>query len=319
MPKTFHPNLLVGYEHSDDAAVIKLTEDIAVIQTLDFFPAMVSDPELFGEIAASNALSDVYAMGGVPVCALNITAFPENGNFDVLQKILTGGANKVREAEAALVGGHTISDKPPKYGLSVMGTVHPKKIWTNCATQVGDVLFLTKALGVGIVVSAYNVGEMDKDNFKKAIEQMTKLNKYAAEVLHELERQKGFSFVHACTDITGFGFLGHLSEMIGKDKTARIAIENVPYIEASYHAAREFLVTGGGQKNRNFLKNKVRFDFDDYGLEEILLDPQTSGGLIFSVAKENASFVKEYFAKAHEEVWEVGRIEKYTGVSIIVE
>lgn len=310
---------MVGYEHSDDAAVIKLTEDIAVIQTLDFFPAMVSDPEIFGEVAATNALSDVYAMGGIPVCALNITTFPENGDFGILQKILLGGTKKVGEAEAALVGGHTISDVQPKYGLSVMGTVHPKKIWTNCGTQVGDVIFLTKQLGVGIVVSAYSVGEMDEESFKEAINQMTMLNKYAAEVLHELQSLKGDGSVHACTDVTGFGFLGHLAEMVGNSKTARIYSEKVPYIKSSYHAAKEFLVTGGAQKNRNFLGDKLRFEFDDYAIEEILLDPQTSGGLIFSVGAENAKLVSELFAKAKVSAWEVGRIEEYSGVSIIVE
>lgn len=319
MPKTFHPNLLVSYEHSDDAAVIKLTDEIAAIQTLDFFPPMLSDPEVFGEVAAANALSDVYAMGGVPICALNIAAFPENGNFAVFEKILTGGAHKVQEAEAALVGGHTISDSQPKYGLSVMGTVHPKKIWTNCSVQAGDVLFLTKPLGVGIVVSAYNVGEMDEQSFREAVTQMTTLNKYAAEVLHELERVKGDGVIHACTDVTGFGFLGHLSEMLAGTKTARVDSKKVPYINASYGAAKEFLVTGGGQKNRNFLGERIRFDCNDYALEEILLDPQTSGGLIFAVAAEDVQTTKELFAAAQVPVWEVAYVENYNGTEIIVE
>lgn len=280
---------------------------------------MVSDPEIFGQVAATNALSDVYAMGGVPVCALNITAFPEAGNFEILEKILTGGAKKVGEANAALVGGHTISDQQPKYGLSVMGTVHPKKIWTNCGTQTGDILFLTKPLGIGIIVSAYNVGEMDKSSFYEAVKLMTTLNKYAAEVLHKLERIKGFGSIHACTDVTGFGFLGHLAEMVGNEKTARIDSKKVPYIKSSYNAAKEFLVTGGGQKNRNFLGERLYFGFSDYALEEILLDPQTSGGLIFSVAPENGDLVMQLFENAKLPVWNVGYIEKYCGRSIIVD
>ena len=319
IPKTFHPGLLIGYEHSDDAAVIKLSDDIAAIQTLDFFPSMVSDPLLFGRIAAANALSDVYAMGGEPVCALNIVAFPEKENFEILKKILIGGAEKVREAGAALVGGHTINDSQPKYGLSVMGTVHPKKIWANCSTQPGDVLFLTKRLGIGIVMGAYNVGEMDKRSFDEAVAQMTLLNKYAAEVLHELPVIDGNEPVHACTDVTGFGLLGHLSEMIDETKTVRLKRDAIPFIKASYGAAKEFLVTGGGQNNRNFLNGKVRFDFDDYAFEEILFDPQTSGGLIFSVGRELANTVKSLFAEKNVTVWEIGKIENFAGCSIIVE
>lgn len=319
IPKTFHPGLLVGYDHSDDAAVIKVSEDLAVIQTLDFFPSMVADPLIFGRVAATNSLSDVYAMGGVPVCALNIVCFPETENLEILKQILIGGAEKVGEAGAALVGGHTIDDPKPKYGLSVMGTVHPKKYWANCTTEVGDVLFLTKPLGIGIVMGAYNVGEMDKRSFDAAVVHMTTLNKYAAEVLHSLPNVDGKSAVHACTDVTGFGLLGHLSEMVDETKTIRVQHELVPYIKASYGAAREFLVTGGGQNNRNFLGSDVRFEFDDYAIEEILFDPQTSGGLIFSVGKDLVNTVKSSFAEKNVPVWEIGRVEKFAGVKIIVE
>lgn len=293
-----------------------MTEDLALIQTLDFFPSMVSDPLLFGRIAATNALSDVYAMGGEPVCALNIVTFPENGNFELLKKILIGGTEKVRESGAVLVGGHTITDSNPKYGLSVLGRVHPKKIWQNCNTQIGDTLFLTKKLGVGLVVSAYNVGEMDEISFSEAVTSMTTLNKYAAEVLHTQELDNE---VHACTDVTGFGLLGHLSEMLGDSKTAHIHVDAIPYIKSSYTAAREFLITGGAQQNRNFLRDTVHFAFDDYGIEEILFDPQTSGGLLFSVSQSVANTVHALFKEKKVPVWEIGTITSRSKYTIIAD
>lgn len=322
LPKTTRDDLLIGYEHSDDAAVIKLTDDIAVIQTIDFFPSMVTEPELFGQIAAANALSDVYAMGGTPVCALNVAMFPQNGNFDILHAILVGGTKKVVEAGAALVGGHTVDNKVPIYGLSVMGTVHPKRLWANSTAAVGDVLFLTKPLGIGLITGAYNAGEISSAAFDKAVSQMVTLNKYAADVLHSLD-QDGKTVVTACTDVTGFGLLGHALEMLGKDnsgtKSLRLYRDGIPYIQESYEAAKEFLITGGAQNNRQFVGDAVRFDFDDYAYEEILFDPQTSGGLLFAVAAKDAGTVQSAFDSAHVPVRQIGSVENYQDKKIIVQ
>ena len=315
LPKTFHEGLLVGFDSSDDAAVIQLTEDITVIQTLDFFPPMVTDPFLFGQIAAANALSDIYAMGGEPVCALNIVCYPEETTHEnayaALQNILTSGAEKVKEAGAALVGGHSIHDPKIKYGLSVLGTAHPKRIWRNNTPQAGDVLFLTKKLGIGIITTAYSAGEMPRPAFNEAAASMTTLNKYSAAIM------KNFS-IHACTDVTGFGLSGHLLEMTGTDFTARLDAKKIPYIEAAYQAAGEFLLTAGGQRNRNFAQGKITFDIKDFALEEIIFDPQTSGGLLFAVSPAEAEKIQHAFAEANINVFQIGTIEPRSDYPIAV-
>lgn len=305
LPKTSYEGLLVGFDSSDDAAVIQMTEDLAVIQTLDFFPPMVTDSALFGQIAAVNALSDVYAMGGEPVCAMNIVCYPEEATHEnayaVLQKILTGGAEKVKEAGAALVGGHSIHDPKIKYGLSVMGKVHPGRIWQNNTPQAGDILFLTKKLGIGIITTGYSAGEVSRSAFDEAAASMTYLNKYPAEIMRNFN-------IHACTDVTGFGLSGHLLEMTGTSFTARLVSTNIPYIEAAYQAANEFLLTAGGQRNRNFAQGKITFSRKDFALEEIVFDPQTSGGLLFAVSPAEAEKIRKAFAQAGVNVWEIGTV-----------
>ena len=287
LPKESHEDLLVGFEASDDAAVIKVSEDLALVQTLDFFPAMVSDPYLFGKIAAANALSDVYAMGGEVISALNIVCFPESEDIQILEEILLGGSEKVAEAGGILAGGHSIHDSLTKYGLSVTGKVNPDKILKNNVCQLGDCLILTKPLGVGIITTAYSVGEVSEEAFEKAVESMETLNKYAAQI------GKGYT-VHSCTDITGFGLLGHLSEMLGDRYSAEIESRAIPILPEAYQCAKEFLMTAGGQRNRNHLSDRVKFTNDDFAMEEILFDPQTSGGLLFSVPeKEVKRFLKE--------------------------
>ena len=200
-------SLLVGYDSSDDAAVYRISDDMAIVQTLDFFPPMVDDPYIFGQIAAANALSDVYAMGGEVKTALNIVCFPEKMDLNILGKIMQGGAKKVNEAGATLAGGHSIADDSVKYGLSVMGLVNPDKIYENNKAEPADILILTKKLGVGLVCNAQRVGQAFKGSLDEAIESMTTLNKKASEISRNYE-------IHACTDVTGFGFLGHLNEMI---------------------------------------------------------------------------------------------------------
>lgn len=276
------PDLLVGFDTSDDGAVYRLQDDLAIIQTLDFFPPMVNDPYLFGKIAAANALSDIYAMGGQVKTALNIVCFPEDEDPAILGEILRGGAEKVQEAGGVLCGGHSINDKEPKYGLSVTGVVHPDRIMHNNRCQIGDRVLLTKPLGVGMVTASYKVGEASRESYEQAVNGMQTLNKYAFEIASRYR-------IHSCTDVTGFGFLGHLNEMVTSDYSIRVDSRQVLYIPEAWRLAEEFMVTGGGQKNRTFLQAKVCFYNVPPAMEEIMFDPQTSGGLLISVAADDAT------------------------------
>lgn len=312
LPKAKDDNLLVGFEGSDDAAVYQITDDIAIVQTLDFFPPMVEDPYIFGQIAAANALSDIYAMGGEVKTALNIVCFPEKMDLNILGKILTGGNEKVMEAGGVLAGGHSISDEDVKYGLSVTGTIHPKKIFKNSGVKVKDKLILTKPLGVGIIATARRVGEASNEAMDQAIKSMTTLNKYASYIIRNYE-------VHACTDITGFGLLGHLHEMLQKEYTAVLQSKAIPYIKEAYEYANEFLLTAAGQRNRNFVEPYVEFKIDDFAMEEILFDPQTSGGLLFSIASEEATKVLEELKALELPCAIIGEITELQEKEIIIQ
>jgi selenide,water dikinase len=281
LPKATDPNLLVGFDSSDDASVYKLTEDLAIVQTLDFFPPMVEDPYTFGQIAAANALSDIYAMGGEVKTALNIVCFPEKMDLNILGRIMQGGSDKVLEAGGVLSGGHSIVDTDVKYGLSVTGIIHPNKIYKNNTCQEGDALILTKPLGVGIVCTAARMKDCSDSAMGLAIQSMTTLNKYAAELLFRYE-------IHACTDVTGFGFLGHLNEMLGEEHGAVIDSLQTPYIREAVYYANEFYITAAAQRNRNHVGNRVEFIKVPFAIEEILFDPQTSGGLLISVPQREA-------------------------------
>ena len=281
LPKKEDKNLIVGYESSDDAAVYKITDDKAIIQTLDFFTTMINDPYLYGQIAATNALSDVYAMGGEVISALNIVAFPENMDLEILHQILKGGAEKVHEAGGVLAGGHSIHDDIPKYGLSVTGIVHPDKILQNNNCKEGDLLIVTKPLGVSIINTAHMVKECSEEAFSQSVKQMTTLNKYSAEIMKDFN-------VNSCTDITGFGFLGHLVEMLDGKSSAEVWAKDIPYIEEAYKCANEFIITAGGQLNRTHVEPNVEYQIKDFALEEIMYDPQTSGGLLISVPESEA-------------------------------
>jgi len=275
-------NLLVGFDYADDAGIYQLTDELALIQTLDFFPPIVDDPYLFGQIAAANALSDVYAMGGIVKTAMNIVAYPEDLDYDILGNILLGGAMKVKEAGGVLCGGHSIKDPEPKYGLSVTGIVHPRKILTNKGARPGDVLILTKKLGVGIVTAAVNTGLDAKYAFNEAAASMALLNRYACESM------SGFR-IHACTDITGFGFLGHLLEMVTASLTSAIIYhDQMPYIKAAISYAKEFIITCAAQRNRKYVGENVTFTGVDFEYQEVLFDPQTSGGLLISCDVKDA-------------------------------
>lgn len=280
------PALLIGYDSKDDAAVYKLTDEVAVVQTLDFFPPMVDDPYTFGQIAATNALSDIWAMGGQVKTALNIVCFPEKSDLNILGEMMRGGAEKVAEAGGVLAGGHSIADSDVKYGLSVMGIVHPDHIYANNTPQTGDCLVLTKRLGVGILCTANRVGEASAEAMEAAIASMTTLNKYAAQCCRAYE-------VHACTDVTGFSFLGHLHEMMDGAHSCRIEAGAVPVFSEALRHADEFLLTAAGQRNRNHTGPFVRFENVPFAMEEVLFDPQTSGGLLVALPKEQTAALVE--------------------------
>ncbi|SFQ32559.1 selenophosphate synthase [Lachnospiraceae bacterium XBB1006] len=305
------PDLLIGFDSKDDAAVYRLSDDIAVVQTLDFFPPMVEDPYVFGQIAATNALSDIYAMGGEVKTALNIVCFPETMDLNILGEIMRGGAEKVMEAGGSLAGGHSIADAGVKYGLSVTGVVHPDKILANNGVKPGDALILTKPLGVGIICTANRVGEASKEAMEQVMKSMTTLNKYAAEVIRNYP-------VHGCTDVTGFGFLGHLHEMLDGNAGAVIYADQVPVFEEAFKHADEFLLTAAGQRNRNFAEGRVKFDDLTFAMEEVLFDPQTSGGLLFSVAKEEAPKLLEELKKTVPAAEIVGEVVEKQDIEIVV-
>lgn len=278
------PNILVGIDVSDDAGIYKLTDDIALIQTLDFFTPIVNDPFDFGRIAAANALSDVYAMGGRPLTAMNIVCFPiKDMDKSVLRAILQGGLGIIKKANAAMIGGHSVEDPEIKYGLSVTGIVHPEKFLTNANARPGDLLILTKPLGTGILATALKAGELDKDTTKQITELMATLNKDAAEAVAEVG-------ANACTDITGFGLLGHGLEMAKASNVGiKIDTRKVPVIHEAKTFASMGLVPGGSYTNQRFCSKHLEVDSSvDPILLDIMSDPQTSGGLLISVPKDKA-------------------------------
>ena len=278
------PNLLVGRETSDDAGVYRLSEDVALVQTVDFITPVVNDPYDFGRIAAANALSDVYAMGGRPLTAMNVVCFPiKSMDKAVLKEILRGGLEKIHEAGAALVGGHSVEDPEIKYGLSVTGLVHPDRVLTNAGVKQGDALILTKPLGTGVLATAIKAGLVSEEAQRRAIETMAMLNRKAAEIMAAYP-------VSACTDVTGFGLLGHVLEMARGSKVAiTLFAENIPLLPEVVDSVRMGLVPAGSFSNRNFCAHQVRQPkaFDPM-LLDILADAQTSGGLLISLPEDRA-------------------------------
>ena len=273
---------MVGIETSDDAAVYRVTDSLSVIQTLDFFTPVVDDPYVFGQIAAANALSDVYAMGGEPKLALNIVCFPNCLDPSVLSEIMSGGADKVREAGAVLVGGHSVQDDEPKYGLSVTGFVQTDRILRNTGAKPGDVLILTKPVGSGIINTAAKAQMVSEAHLSEAIRVMAKLNRYAAEAMRDFT-------VHACTDITGFGLLGHCAEMAGTgDITMELDVGAVPFMEGAKEYASGGLVPAGSYTNRKLSLKDVDAAGADELFLDLLYDPQTSGGLLYSIPEAEA-------------------------------
>jgi selenide,water dikinase len=282
LPKIKNPNVLVGFNSVDDAGVYKIRDDLALVQTVDFFPPVVDDPYDFGAIAAANSLSDIYAMGGKPLSALNIVGYPPKSlPLSVLDEILRGGADKAQEADVAIIGGHTIKTKEPIYGMAVTGMIHPDKIISNATAKVGDSLVLTKPLGIGLITTAIKKGQVDEKWVAEAVKIMTFLNKFASEAMLDVG-------INACTDVTGYGLLGHLYELVHASKVgAKIYLSKVQVIDFAWELARKKVIPGGTLANLKFIQDKV--DWDESLTEEaklILSDAQTSGGLLIAVAKE---------------------------------
>ena len=280
----YDERLLVGYDKSDDASVYQVSEELAIVQTTDFFPPIVDDPFMYGQIAATNAMSDVYAMGGEPRLALNIMCIPEKMDKDTVQEILRGGYAKAYEAGAIITGGHTIHGAEPIYGLAVTGFVQPDKVWTNSGARAGDVLILTKPLGVGILTTAAKAELVEQTLLDKLYVQMSTLNKYAHDVLVNYS-------VHACTDVTGFAILGHSLEMAqGSGVTVHIRVQDVPYHKEAYEMAEMGFIPAGAYRNRDFAEASVKVVGDvARALQDICYDPQTSGGLLCAVPEAEAS------------------------------
>lgn len=290
LPRVSDPNVLVGFETSDDAAVYRVSEDLALVQTVDFFTPVVDDPFTFGQVTAANALSDVYAMGGRPVSALAIVAFPMSRPAELLEEVMRGGLEKMTEAKCTVVGGHSIRDDELKFGYAVTGLIHPAKVWRNAGARPGDALVLTKALGTGVISTAVKSGRAAAGAGEAAAASMTRLNREAAEALHEIDDAASERPVHAVTDVTGFGLLGHAREMaIGSGVSLRIEHARIGYLPGAIEAAREKSFSGGLGNNREFIGECA--EFADGVAEEfraLLFDPQTSGGLLAAVAPDAA-------------------------------
>jgi selenide,water dikinase len=286
--------LLVGYDASDDAAVYRLDEERSLIFTVDFFPPMVNDAKTFGRIAAANALSDVWAMGGRPTLALNLVCFPEAMDKRVLADILAGGAEKIAEAGAVLGGGHSIYDKEPKYGLAVTGIAETAKVRRNNTPVPGHKLILTKPLGVGIVMAALRVGLASEAAVRRAVASMERLNRYAAESMADFD-------VSACTDVTGFGLLVHALEMAGNAAGIKLSPDTLPLIPEAAGYADDYLLTAAGQRNRNRVEKTVDVSALPFAVQELMFDPQTSGGLLIAVSPDEAEELVRRIRNAGDE------------------
>jgi selenide,water dikinase len=276
--------VVVGFETADDAGVYQLTPELALVQTVDFFTPIVDDPYIFGQIAATNALSDVYAMGGRPLSALALVCFPDDGDLKTLEEMLAGGLSKMAEANCTVIGGHSIRDDELKLGYAVTGTIHPQRVLANSGAKAGDRLIFTKAIGTGVISTAIKRGKADFLWVRDAVRSMTTLNRAAAEVVSQ-----GFE-VHGLTDVTGFGLLGHAREMaMASDVSLRIQAARVPLLEGALQCVRAGLVPGGLKANRNFAEGCVEFADDvPEDIRALLYDPQTAGGMLIAVAASDA-------------------------------
>lgn len=306
------PNLLVGFDKSDDASVYRVSEDLALVQTLDFFPPVVDDPYTFGQIAATNALSDVYAMGGEPKLALNILCIPANMPKDAVHDLLRGGYDKVYEAGALITGGHSILDDEPKYGLSVTGFVHPDRILTNSGAQEGDVLLFTKPLGIGILTTAHKADLLSEEGAALAKKLMTTLNKSARDCMVRFR-------THACTDVTGFGMLGHLYEMAqGSGLTAELDTTAIDIIPEALSFAELGVLPEGMYRNRSFVEEHVDAGNVPLAVQDVLYDPQTAGGLLMAVHPGDADRLLDMLKENVPSAQRIGTLVKQREKRIIL-
>jgi len=307
IPRVKNGNVLVGFDTSDDAGVFRITPECALVQTVDFFTPIVDDPYVYGAIAAANALSDVYAMGGVPITALSILAYPGKGDLDDLEQILAGGAAKIHEAGCVILGGHSVNDDEIKFGYSITGTVHPDRVLTNAGARPGDVLLFTKRIGTGVIATALKRGIAEVAHVEASIASMLTLNRAACEAMLGVE-------VHACTDASGFGLLGHAREMAAASRvTLEIDASLVQFLPGALEYARAGAIPGGLKNNREFAGPAVRFDRElPPHLEDLLFDPQTSGGLLISLPEKDAAKLES------QEIYRIGRVREFQEKAILI-
>jgi len=305
IPRWANENVLVGFDTADDAGVYKLTPECALVQTVDFFTPIVDDPYTFGQIAATNSLSDVYAMGGKPLTALALVCFPEKADLEILERILAGGLSKMIEAGCTVIGGHSIRDEETKFGYSVTGMVHPKKIFANRGAQPGDLLLFTKSIGTGVISTAIKKGKARPEWIDAAVKSMTTLNKPAAEVI-----TAGNFRVNAMTDVTGFGMIGHAREVVlASDVSIRISAGQVPFLNGALQCVRAGFIPGGLKNNRDFAECLVEYDdgvADD--MRALLFDPQTSGGLLISVPMPESGLLARALGDAGVTAVQIGEV-----------
>jgi len=310
-PAADHPDLLIGLDGPDDAAVYKLSDELALVQTVDFFPPVVDDPYTYGAVAAANAMSDVYAMGGEVLLALQVVGFPEDQPAELLAEIFRGGAEKVAEAGGIIVGGHTLFDEEPKYGLAVTGTAHPDALLRKAGAKPGDVLLLTKALGTGVVLTAARADECAPEHLKATVDSMLRLNRHPS----HLAKEAG---AHACTDVTGFGLIGHAEEM-ARASGVRVVIDasQAPALPGAMEYIKQGHITGGAGRNREGVAGKVEVADDvSEEIEHLLYDAQTSGGLLIAVAPDSADALASALEAGDFLAARIGRVEAGDGLRV---
>ncbi len=305
LPKQSNPNVLVGFETADDAGIYKINDELALVQTVDFFTPMVDDPYIYGQIAATNALSDVYAMGGIPISALAILGYPEDGDLETLAAIMAGGLSKMREAGCAVIGGHSVKDAEMKFGYAVTGTIHPDRVLKNKGAKVGDAIFITKAIGTGVITTAIKRGLAKQEWIEAATKSMTTLNKNAAIAIIEA----GLN-VSAMTDVTGFGLAGHAREMaLASHVTIEFTVNDIPLLNGAIECVRAKTIPGGLVANREFAECVVSAQVEIAPeLLTLFFDPQTAGGLLISISQEDSDRLEQLTREAGTPAIRVGRV-----------
>jgi len=327
LPRPTDPNVLVGFDTNDDAGVYLLSPEMALVQTVDFFTPIVDDPYTFGKIAAANALSDVYAMGGKPVSALSIVGFPDKGDPEILEQIIRGGLSKMSEAQCSVIGGHSIRNEDIQFGYAVTGVINPQRVWRNVGARTGDILLLTKAIGTGVLSTALKKDGVAAADLETSIASMSQLNRAASEALQELQEKPGATQpIHAVTDITGFGLLGHAREMALGDSARGIEAVSleidhsaISYLPGALEAAREGFLPGGLKNNRDFIGDCVSFaEGVTQVYRDLLFDPQTSGGLLIAISPESAEAAITILERHGVSARRIGKVIAKTNSLLVV-